>query len=185
MSADHTRFVHFFLTLLILVTAGCAVVEGVTEVAWETTKFTGKVAGKAVKGAVHIAQGKQTVRLKRIGNSYFCDAVLNKKTHATLMVDTGATNVMLSSRMAQKLGLNLQASRRVKAKLAGGRMVAARVVTLKELRIGKATAYNIPVIVLEQEVREAYDGLLGMSFLNQFIFQIDTHKNELILQKRN
>lgn len=168
-----------------LVFAGCSVVEGVTDVAWETTKFTGKMTGKAIKGAVYIAQGKQRVHLKRIGNSYFCDAVLNKKTHATLMVDTGATNVMLSSRMAKKLKLNLQASRRVKAKLAGGRMVEARVVILNELKVGGAVAYNIPVIVLEQEVREAYDGLLGMSFLNQFIFQIDTQKNELILQKRS
>lgn len=177
-----TPYTHLIgIVLLAIAFAGCEIIEGVTDVGWEAAKLT----GSAVKGAVHIAQGKQTVKLKRIGNSYFCDAVLNKKTHATLMVDTGATNVMLSSRMAQRLKLNLQRSRRVKAKLAGGRMVAARVVILQELRVGKAIAYNIPVIVLEQEVREAYDGLLGMSFLNQFVFQIDTVKGQLILQKRN
>jgi len=166
-----------FLTLSLI---GCAVIEGVTNVTWEAAKLT----GSAVKGAVHIAQGKQTVRLKRVGNSLLTAAIINKKAHVSLMIDTGASNVMLSKRTALKLGYNLATSRRVQAKLANGQTVAGRIIILKELRVGGARATNIPAIVLEQESGGNYDGLLGMSFLNQFIFQIDSVKNELILQKR-
>ena len=168
------------IPLLIFSLTGCAVIEGVTDVTWEAAKLT----GSAVKGAVRIAQGKQIVKLRRVGNSFLTDSVINRKTHATLMVDTGASNVMLSKRIALKLGYKLTSAKRVQAKLANGKVVPGRVIILKELRVGGATATNIPAIVLEQESGGSYDGLLGMSFLSQFVFQIDTVKGELTLQKR-
>lgn len=175
------KFFSFFIFLcLLLALTSCAVIELATDVTWEAAKLT----GSAVQGAVRIAQGKHIIKLKRVGNNFLTDSVINRKTHATLMVDTGASNVMLSKRIALKLGYNLNASKRIKAKLANGKVVPGRVVILKELRVGKATATNIPAIVLEQESGSNYDGLLGMSFLGQFVFQIDTIKNELTLQKR-
>ena len=169
------------LLCLIFLVSGCEVVGTLTDVGWEATKLT----GKAVGGAINAVQGKQTIRLKRIGNSFFTDVVINQRTRALLMLDTGASNVLLSIRTAQRLGISLRYAKRVKAKLAGGKIVAARVITLKELRVGGAVVNNIPAIILEQESGEAYDGLLGMSFLNQFVFQIDTVKGHLTLQKRD
>ncbi len=172
------RFIIFLSAAFIL--TGCSVIELATDVTWEAAKLT----GSAVSGAVRIAQGKQIVKLKRVGNSFLVASVINRKNHATLMVDTGASNVMLTKKTALRLGYNLNASKRIKAKLANGKVVPGRVIILKELRVGGATATNIPAIVLEQESGGNYDGLLGMSFLNQFVFQIDTAKNELTLQKR-
>jgi clan AA aspartic protease (TIGR02281 family) len=169
-----------FLSAILTMT-GCSVIEFATDVTWEAAKLT----GNAVRGAVRIAQGKQIVKLKRVGNSFLVSSVVNRKTHATLMVDTGASNVMLTKKTALRLGYNLNASKRVKAKLANGKVVPGRIIILKELRVGAATATNIPAIVLEQESGGNYDGLLGMSFLGQFIFQIDTAKSELTLQKRH
>lgn len=168
------------LLFSILLLCGCAVIEGVTYVTWEAAKLT----GKAVKGVVHIAQGKQVIHLKRIGNSFFADVRINRKIRGLLMVDTGASNVLLSKRLALKLGLNIRGAKRIQAKVAGGRIVPGRLIFLKEIRVGGARVENIPAIVLEQESGEAYDGLLGMSFLKQFIFQIDTQKSQLILQRR-
>ncbi len=164
---------------------GCEVIGAVTDVGWEATKFTGKMTGKAVGGIVSAIEGKQTIHLKRIGNSFFTDTVVNRRTRALLMVDTGASNVLLSIRTVQKMGISLRNAKRVKAKLAGGKVVNARVITLSELRVGGAVVKNIPAIILEQESGEAYDGLLGMSFLNQFVFQMDTVKGQLVLQKRH
>lgn len=172
------RFIIFLSAVLTL--TGCSVIEFATDVTWEAAKLT----GSAVSGAVRIAQGKQIVRLKRVGNSFLVASVINRKTHATLMVDTGASNVMLAKKTALRLGYNLNASKRVKAKLANGKVVPGRVIILKELRVGSARATNIPAIVLEQESGGNYDGLLGMSFLSQFVFQIDTVKGELMLQRR-
>ncbi|MCB9772380.1 MAG: clan AA aspartic protease [Candidatus Omnitrophica bacterium] len=168
----------FLITIITL--TGCTILEVATDVTWEAAKLT----GRAVKGAVHIAQGKQTIRLKRVGNSFLTDSVINRKRHATLLIDTGASNVMLSKSTALKLGYNLNKADRIQAKLADGKVVPGRVIILKELKVGGATATNIPAIVLEQTSGGNYDGLLGMSFLNKFIFQIDATKGELILQKR-
>ncbi len=175
------KIIFLILTPLFLSSLyGCAVIEGVSTVTWEAAKLT----GSAVKGVVRIAQGKQIVRLKRVGNGLLASTTINRKTSALLMVDTGASNVMLSKRTALKLGYNLYAAKRVNAKLANGKSVPGRIIILKELKVGGASATNIPAIVLEQESGGNYDGLLGMSFLNQFVFQIDTAKNELTLQKR-
>ena len=162
------------------VLSGCELVEGVATVGWETAKFT----GKAIKSAAYLAQGKHRVRLKKVGNSLFADVTLNRKTHAQFLVDTGASNVMLSQMTAKKLGINPQRGQPVNAKIAGGRIVPARLVTLREIRVGNARVSNIQAIVLLQETGGGYDGLLGMSFLNHFIFQVDTQKGELILQRR-
>ncbi len=170
----------FAVLILTCSLIGCAVIEVATDVTWEAAKLT----GNAVRGAVRIAQGKQIVKLKRVGNGLLTDVTVNRKIHATLVVDTGASNVMLSKRTALKLGYNLNAAKRVQAKLANGKMVPGRIIILKELRVGGARATNIPAIVLEQESGANFDGLLGMSFLRQFIFQIDTVKSELTLQKR-
>lgn len=170
----------FVLLSFVLALTGCAVIEAASDVTWEAAKIT----GNAVKGAVEIAQGKQNIKLKRVGNRLMTDSWINRKSHATLMLDTGASNCMLTKRIALKLGYNLNAAKRIKAKLANGKVVPARVIILSELKIGGASAFNIPAVVLEQESGGNYDGLLGMSFLNQFIFQIDTVKGQLILQKR-
>ena len=171
----------FFIFLFTLFTiTGCTVIDFATDVTWEAAKLT----GIAVRGVVRIAQGKQVVKLKRVGNSYLADTHINRKMHAHLIVDTGASNVTVSKRVAIKLGYDLNSAERIQAKLANGNVVAARVIILKELRIGRASATNIPAVVLERETGGSYDGLLGMSFLKHFVFQIDTDKNQLILQKR-
>lgn len=176
------KFSSSFFILLFALTAitGCTVIDFATDVTWEAAKLT----GSAVRGVVRIAQGKQVVKLNRVGNSYLADTRINRKMHAHLIVDTGASNVTVSKRIAIKLGYDLNSAKRIQAKLANGNVVPARVIILKELRIGKASATNIPAIVLERETGGSYDGLLGMSFLSHFVFQIDTDKNQLILQKR-
>ena len=85
------------------VLSGCELVEGVATVGWETAKFT----GKAIKSAAYLAQGKHRVRLKKVGNSLFADVTLNRKTHAQFLVDTGASNVMLSQRTAKLMVFKL------------------------------------------------------------------------------
>ncbi len=76
----------FAVLILTCSLIGCAVIEVATDVTWEAAKLT----GNAVRGAVRIAQGKQIVKLKRVGNGLLTDVTVNRKIHATLVVDTGA-----------------------------------------------------------------------------------------------
>jgi len=189
----------YFLIFLIF-SSGCALVDVTTETAkiigkvgWEATKITGKVlwtAGKAagggVKTLVHIARGKQVIKLKKIGNSFYADVKLNRKVKATFLVDTGASSVQISQGLARKLRINPAKGDPLMAQIADGQMVSGHAVNLKEVRMGRVYVKNVRAVVLDNEVagKEKEDGLLGMSFLNHFVFQMDTEKGQLILQKR-
>ena len=172
--------------------SGCSLVKGTANVAWGVTKVGGKAvwetakfAGKGVKTTVNMLTGKTVVPLRRQGNSMFVSVRVNRKITTELLVDTGASRTQISIDLAQRLGVNFAKSEVIMVRVADGRMVEARQVYLRKLRIGRAVVRNIPVVVLVQEQDKGYDGLLGMTFLNNFIFQIDSEKGELILRKRN
>jgi clan AA aspartic protease (TIGR02281 family) len=165
---------------------GAAKLTGKAAIA--TAKLTGKAAvatGKAGVAGVKYATGRRTVKLEKEGNSYYAEVKINKRNKARLLLDTGATNVQISAWMARKLGLSLSRAEKVTVSLADGSTHTARIVTLKELRVGKAKAKNVKALVIEGASIPERGGLLGMSFLNRYNFQIDTEKHLLILRARN
>jgi len=56
-------------------------------------------------------------------------------------------------------------------------------VDIHEVALGAARVHDVKAIVLERDSLGVADGLLGMSFLENFIFSIDTQKGELILER--
>lgn len=174
--------------------SACAVVE----LAGDVVVLTGKVAVTAVKttGAVVMTTGKlagatvgyfagkRKIKLEREGNTYYVNARLNGKKNARLILDTGATSVQISSKLAKKLKINLKKADTVQCTLADGSVVPARVVVLKEVKLDGVKVKDVSALVIENDSDQDGDGLLGMSFLNNFIFQIDPDKNLLILQHK-
>ncbi|MBT3374241.1 MAG: clan AA aspartic protease [Lentisphaerae bacterium] len=172
---------------------------GLLRLAGEAVVLTGKVATTAVKttGAVVMTTGKitgatvsyfageRTVELEREGNSFYVNVKINRKRKVRLLLDTGATDVQISPALAHKLKLDLRTAERVRCTLADGSVTTARVVTLKEVRLSRSVkAQNVQALVLEADRNSGKGGLLGMSFLNHFIFQIDTEAGKLRLRHR-
>ncbi len=156
-------------------------------VAAETIKTTGKIVtttGKVIKTVVQIPGGKRVIHLTKHGNALFANTLLNRKVWATMMVDTGCGETLISRQLARRLGLEQAPGEPIQCALAGGYVVMGKVVTIKEIRLGKVIVKNVTAVVLEEDQTEGNDGLLGMSFLNNFIFRIDAQKAELILEKR-
>lgn len=152
-----------------------------------TAKVAGKTAvatGKGVRTVVNMATGKHTVKLTRRGNSLTTSVLLNRKINAELIVDTGASDTVISTNLAKKLGIPLNKSQNVLCQVADGRTVKGKQVNIKEVRVGGAKVYNVQAVVLDSGEIGNSPGLLGMSFLNNFVFKIDTEKELLILQKR-
>lgn len=156
---------------------------------WETAKITSKAAWwvtkqtyRGVRTVIYMSRGKEIIPLEERGGNYYAQVVLNGKVKAKLIVDTGASNVQISRRLADKLKLRLNESGQTLVKLAGGSLAMGRLVDLKEVRIGRVRVKHVAGLVLERDSGE--DGLLGMSFLEHFNFQIDTSTAELILQQR-
>jgi clan AA aspartic protease (TIGR02281 family) len=185
--------------------SGCSVVKvtgavvGATgKVVYTTAKATGKVVGatarvvgktavvtgKGVRTVVNMATGKHLVKLTRRGNSLTANVLLNRKVREDLIVDTGASDTVISASLAKKLGIPLNKARNVLCQVADGSTVSGKQVNIKEVRVGGAKVYNVQAVVLDSARVGDSPGLLGMSFLNNFVFKIDTEKDLLVLQRR-
>jgi len=127
-----------------------------------------------------------TLKTQRYGVHHQVQASLtgpdNSKLSVSLLVDTGATTLVLPDSMIRKLGFsreNLQAG--VSQTAAGS--VPVMNGNLKSVRIGEVSADNVPVsFINDQKLNGAR--LLGMSFLNRFRFSLDDENNELILMSK-
>ena len=82
------------------------------------------------------------------------------------------------------MGINYYEGRSVQCTLADGSVTSAWSIRLDELRIGRVRVRNVHALVLDSTHSLDSDGLLGMSFLNNFLFQIDTEKDQLILRQK-
>ncbi|MBF0330595.1 MAG: clan AA aspartic protease [Candidatus Omnitrophica bacterium] len=198
---------------LMISASGCAVLEATGEAvgvvgkaAWAGTKAVGGIVytGASMGGQTANQTNKTLIRnssgvavsttsmsrdrvvvpLEREGKSFFVRLKLNNKVSARFLLDTGASAVQISRAMATKLKLKAEKARTVPVMLAGGGYVRGRVVDISEVAIGEAKVRNVKAIVLDQDNLSVGDGLLGMSFLENFVFSMDTKKGELILERR-
>ncbi len=115
--------------------------------------------------------------------------LINGKVKANLIVDTGASLVVLSKQLAQRLadsGVTLRRPRtkQVDLTLGDGRKLKADLVILDSLRIEDSVAENIEAAIMpEEQSKMGYDGVLGMSFLSKFNFGFKQKEGKLTLEK--
>jgi clan AA aspartic protease (TIGR02281 family) len=160
------------------------VVYTTAKVAGKTVITTANVVGKGVKTVVNMTTGKHVIQLEKIGSNLAADVLLNRKVRTDLIIDTGATDTVISADIARKLGIDYNRGKTVLCQLADGRSVSGRQVNIREIRIGGARVYNVNAVVLDSGDTGKDAGLLGMSFLENFIFKVDSEKGVLVLQKR-
>jgi clan AA aspartic protease (TIGR02281 family) len=168
--------------------------KAVTNVVWTGSQAAGQTASQAnntltrpsaSRDKAAIVEGERAVvYLQKEGKSYFVRARLNGTVWGRFLLDTGASAVQISKKMASRLHINYKKSQAIPVTLAGGGMVMGRMVVLEEVHLGEVAVRNVKAIILDYENDQTADGLLGMSFLENFVFQIDAKNNELILNKR-
>lgn len=125
------------------------------------------------------------VEFSRKDEHIIVDALLNGRVKASLLLDTGATLVLLSDRIVRELGIRDRIKdKKVEIRVADGRTIVGNLVVLDSISIQDVTANNVEAVVLLESQSDMGDGLLGMSFLNKFDFQIDAVNRKLILKKK-
>lgn len=136
---------------------------------------------KAYKGMVsHVS-----VPLKNNRNALMVDAILtqgNSKAIGTFIIDTGATYTSISQEMAEQMGLDLKNCDRVYITTANGRIEVPKV-TLEKLSVNGLEAHNVEATVIQVRHGSSFSGLLGLSFIRQFVLTIDPQGGHLIFQK--
>ncbi|MBN9604729.1 MAG: TIGR02281 family clan AA aspartic protease [Afipia felis] len=107
-------------------------------------------------------------RYVHIPRSHNGDFLLRAKVNGVatpMVIDTGATSVVLTYETAKAAGLPLDlATYDVDVETAGGHVRAARV-TLARLAVGKLVELSVPALVVPRGRLKT--NLLGMSFLNR------------------
>jgi clan AA aspartic protease (TIGR02281 family) len=110
----------------------------------------------------------KTPRAVEISRSSEGDFALRARINdhvAPMVIDTGATSVVLTYETAKAAGLPLELlDYNVEVETAGGHVKAARL-TLDRLAIGKLVERSVPALVVPRGQMKT--NLLGMSFLNR------------------
>lgn len=125
-----------------------------------------------------------SINTVRKGRNHFLDAtVVGRKSETRelqLMVDTGASTVVLPTSMIAELGfVESDLARRI-MKTANGE-VEGKMATLSSVRVGRAVARDVAVVFIEDS-RLGGNSLLGMSFLGRYVTTIDDANNQLRLE---
>ncbi len=118
---------------------------------------------------------------QRVGNHLLVTVKLNDRAEATLMVDTGASTLLISRTTADRAGIRLEPDP-VVMRLADGSERSMRVGMADWVQVGTARAATVPAAVTDLPLGEGIDGLLGMSFLGRFDVSIDLQKERFILR---
>ena len=126
------------------------------------------------------------VTSERQGSQHVVEAELvgptgNKRT-VRLVVDTGASTVVLPSSMIEPLGFDAEELDEDEAETANG-TVEVKMGILRSVRVGQAKASDVAVGFIADE-RIGDQHLLGMSFLDRFRLTIDEKTNRVVLLPR-
>jgi clan AA aspartic protease (TIGR02281 family) len=117
------------------------------------------------------------------GRHAIVTARINNRVDARLLLDTGATMVQISEALARKLNLQLPDEPKLKVMLADGREAEVKPVIFDSVQVADARAERVGGIVSASELAGGIDGLLGMSFLQEFDLRLDGASQKLILKR--
>ena len=135
----------------------------------ELTPIAARVVGELLPGTAMTVEtsagGLTEVKIrKRLNGHFTANVEVNGRT-VSMIVDTGATSIVLTPRDAKKAGIDVNAlTFRVPVLTANGRTVAARV-RLDEVAIGPLDRTKVEALVAQPGALS--QSLLGMSFLNR------------------
>ena len=102
--------------------------------------------------------------------------------HASVVLDTGATFVVLPWRLVTGLGISIDPKELVSTTTATT-VESAPVVTIPRVTVLGKRVTNVACLVKELPPESGVDGLLGLSFLRHFRLSIDFRNGKLSLSR--
>ena len=110
---------------------------------------------------------------------------LNRRQTLRLMLDTGASGISVSPKVAEHAGLELLGDQTSDTKGIGDQRAQASYRYLaSELRVGEVVFADYPVSVFRSAQSPDYDGLIGADVFQRFLITIDFPQLEFLLSPR-
>ena len=151
-----------WLGLLLVLVSGYAYRDTFTAVA---AKISSELAPAGTPLDAASPDGERAVRLRRSSTGPFVARTKVNGTELTMMVDTGASSVVLKSADAERAGIDLKAlSFTIAVDTANGSTFCAPV-RLRQISVGGITFQNVEALVAQPG--NLKESLLGMSFLKR------------------
>ena len=123
----------------------------------------------------------ESIPLRAEGGTMFASVVIDGQHTQEMVVDSGASLISLPPLVAAQCGIQAGPSDpTIILGLADGSQIRGKLVTIQSVRVGRFTVENVPCAILGAEAVNA-DPLLGMSFLENFKFEIDAQSNTMTL----
>ncbi len=126
----------------------------------------------------------ESIQLRRgPGGLWYVTATFNGQHPQEMAIDTGASVIALPWETAQAVGLTPgEDDLTVQVQMADGRVLEAKRVVANTVRVGKFTAEDVDCAVMPPGLPGAAP-LLGLSFLKNFNFKIDSSAGQLVMSQ--
>ena len=107
----------------------------------------------------------------------------NGSVTVPMLIDTGAPGVMISPKVANRLGLFSNDEGMVVTAAAGiGGQVPAVRTFLDTVQVGGAKDTFIPATITDS-ISQSFEGLIGMVFMSKYSFKIDSVRNVVVFEE--
>lgn len=166
-----------FVLLILLVVAVAPLAPGYIE-SWNDSRASSFSDQDNATSKTEDYAGGRTLEIPLARNGqYMTDARLNGRD-VEMLVDTGASKIALSEKMARRIGIFLKPSDyRINVHTANG-VTRAASATVRELRLGSIRLKNVEAVVLKDGLLSV--PLLGMSALGR-LERFDISNDTLVL----
>jgi clan AA aspartic protease (TIGR02281 family) len=117
------------------------------------------------------------VPVARAGTGMVVNVLLDGSITAPFLVDTGATDVLITAAVARQLGIQTGPETRKKTYQTANGVVTHAAVMLRSVDLAGAVVENVPASISPS----MQIGLLGLSFFNHFTYNVDAAAGVLTL----
>jgi predicted aspartyl protease len=143
-----------------------------------------KAFDKEEVAVVHAPDNPAPIRFRKSLNLIFTGIKIDGKGPYEFAIDTGATQTVISEKLASELQL-LPIASTVVFGIGGVGKVETKIYKMKELAAGDVTVKNVPVGTFNDPLISQFaDGILGTSIFSDFKVTIDYPAGQLLLSRK-
>jgi len=143
-----------------------------------------KALGSGRIGKVEAPQSPAPIRFRKSLNLIFMNVMINDKGPYDFAIDTGASQTVLSEKLAADLGLKPITST-IMHGVGGAGKIDTKLYKLDEIAFGDLKVKNVPVGTFNDPlVTQLADGILGTAILSDFIVTVNYPESQLELARK-